>query len=321
MPHPYVARPIKSDGYAPLIYTETMITQPLKDVAAWVAYFDQADIPVLARTQRELVRFKQNEDNLNGRELADAIMHDPLMTLKVLRYLHFHHSKRQAMEITTIARALIMLGTTPFFRHFARLPTVETTLKNHPEALSSVMHSMSRARHAALYAQDWAVLRSDIESDEVVLAALLRDLAEILMGCFAPALMATIRDKMRADPALRSADAQNQVLGFRGLELQLALAEHWHLPKLLQLLMDEKHAQQPRAKNVSLACRLARHSANNWFDAGLPDDYTDIGAFLNLSEEDLHQRIQRITLQAAKSWAWYGVAPAAAWLPLLPARK
>jgi HD-like signal output (HDOD) protein len=295
-----------------------MITQPLKDVAAWVEYFDQADIPVLARTQHELVRFKQNEDNLNGRELADAIMHDPLMTLKVLRYLHFHHSKRQAMEITTIARALIMLGTTPFFRHFARLPTVETTLKNQPEALSNVMRGMSRARHAALYAQDWAVLRNDIESDEVVIAALLRDLTEILMGCFAPQLMTNIRDLMHADPTLRSADAQTQVLGFRGLELQLALAEHWHLPKLLQLLMDEEHAQVPRAKNVSLACRLARHSANNWFDAGLPDDYLDIGAFLNLSDEDLHQRIQRITLQAAKSWTWFSVAPTAAWLPLLP---
>lgn len=295
-----------------------MITQPLKDVAAWVAYFDQADIPVLARTQAELVRFKANEDDLNGRELADAIMHDPLMTLKVLRYLHTHHSKRQAMEITTIAHAVMMLGTTPFFRYFARLPTIETALKDHPQALNNVMRGMSRARHAALYAQDWALLRNDIESDEVVLAALLRDLAEILMGCFAPRLMLEIRDLMRANPGLRSAEAQQRVLGFRGLELQLALAERWHLPKLLQALMDEGHAKQPRAKNVSLACRLARHSANNWFDAGLPDDYADIAAFLNLREEDVRQRIQRIALQAAGSWTWYGVAPAAAWLPLLP---
>jgi len=295
-----------------------MITHPLKDVAAWVAYFDQADIPVLTRTETELVRFKDNEDNLNGRELADAIMHDPLMTLKVLRYLHTHRSKRQSMEITTIAHALMMLGTTPFFRHFARLPTIESTLKNHPDALLGVMRSMSRARHAALYAQDWAMLRHDMESDEVTIATLLRDLAEILMWCFAPEPMLKIRALMHANPRLRSADVQKHVLGFRGQELQLALAEHWHLPKLLQQLMGEEHADQPRSKNVSLACRLARHSANNWFDAGLPDDYKEIGQFLNLREEEVYERIQRITLQAAKSWTWYGVAPAAAWLPLLP---
>ena len=296
-----------------------MITRPLKDVAAWVEQFDHADIPVLSRTQRELVQFKNNEDNLNGRELADAIMHDPLMTLKVLRYLHTHHSKRQSMEIATIAKALMMLGTSPFFRQFTRLPTVENGLQKYPIALDGAMRAMSRARHAALYAQDWAVVRHDIESDEVVIAALLRDLAEILMWCFAPEPMLKIRALMQANPRLRSADVQKHVLGFRGQELQLALAERWHLPKLLQLLMDEAHANQPRAKNVALACRLARHSANNWFDAALPDDYTEIGQLLNLPEGEVHERIQRIALQAAKSWTWYGVAPAATWLPLLPA--
>lgn len=298
-----------------------MITHPLKDVAAWVAYFDQADIPVLTRTERELIAFKQNEDNLNGREMADAILHDPLMTLKVLRYLHDHHSKRQSMEITTIARALMMLGTTPFFRHFARLPTVETTLKPYPDALSRLMRNMSLARHTALYAQDWAVWRNDIEVDEITLAALLRNLSEILLCCFAPQLMLEIRAAMQADPGLRSAEAQKRVLGFPGLDLQMALAEHWHLPKLLQLLMDESNAQNPRTKNVQLAARLARHSANGWYDAGLPDDYREVGQLLKLSEEETWEHIRRITLQAAKSWTWYGVAPTAALLPLLPAQR
>ena len=295
-----------------------MITHPLSSVAAWVEYFDHADIPVLSRTQYELAGFKQNEDNLNGREIADAVLHDPLMTLKVLRYLHDHHSKRQSMEITTMAHALMMLGTTPFFRHFARLPTVETRLQTYPDALARLMRNMSHARHAALYAQDWAIARNDIEVDEVILAALLRNLAEILLCCFAPELMLAIRDLMRADPQLRSADAQQRVLGFKGLELQRALAEHWHLPKLLQLLMAENNVENPRTKNVALAYRLARHSANHWFDAGLPDDYQEIAQLIKLPEQETWQRIQRVTLLAAKSWSWYGVAPAATWLPLLP---
>ena len=295
-----------------------MITQPLKDIAAWIAYFDQADIPVLTRTEAELIRLKRDEDSLNGRELADVIMHDPLMTVKVLRYLQNHHSKRQAMEISTIARALMMVGTTPFFRQFARLPTVESTLRQHPEALQGVMRSMSRARHAALYAHDWAMLRHDIESDEVMLAALLRDLSEILMNCFAPELMRAIHSLLQAQPGLRSAEAQERVLGFRGLDLQIALAEHWHLPQLLQHLMQAQNADLARAKNVSLACALARHSANTWADPALPDDYKGVSDLLNIDEEEVQQRVQRITLQAAREWTWYHVRPPAAALLFLP---
>lgn len=295
-----------------------MIERPLKDVAAWVQYFDQVDIPVLQRTVDELARFKEIEDDLNGRELADAIMHDPLMTLKVLRYLHHHHSRRQAQEITTISHALMMLGTTPFFKHFSGLTVIEDALKDHQAGLTGVRRTMSRARHAALYAQDWAMLRHDIESDEVTIAALLRDLGEMLMWCFAPRLMMTVRALMQHDKGMRSADAQKKVFGFRGLELQLALVRDWHLPRLLQDLMDEDHAKQARAKNVSLAVSLARHSANGWYDAALPDDYAGIAHFLNMSEEATRERILRTTLQAAGSWRWYGVPPAAAWLPMLP---
>lgn len=295
-----------------------MIDHPLKDVAAWMVYFDQVEVPVLRRTVEALARFKEMEDDLNGRELADAIMHDPLMTLKVLRYLQHHHSRRQAQEITTISHALMMLGTTPFFKHFSNMPVIEDVLKDHTAALTGLRRTMSRARHAALYAQDWAVLRHDIESDEVVIAALLRDISEMLMWCFAPRLIMTVRALMQHDKTMRSADAQKKVFGFRGLDLQLAMVQAWHLPQLLRELMDEDHADKPRAKNVSLAVRLGRHSANGWQDAGLPDDYRDIAHFLNLGEEAAHERILHTTLQAAKSWTWYGVAPAAAWLPMLP---
>lgn len=296
-----------------------MITQPLKSIAAWVEHFDQAEIPVLKRTEVEIVRLKRDEDNLNGRDLADVVMHDPLMTLKVLRYLETHHSKRQAMDVTTISGALMMLGTTPFFRHFARLPVVETSLKNHPLAIAGLMQSMSRARHAALFAQDWAMLRHDIASDEVVIAALLRDLAEMLMWCFAPEPMLKIRALMQANRKLRSADVQKHVLGFLGLELQLALCEHWRLPKLLLDMMDESHADHPRAKTVALASRLARHLSNGWDDAALPDDYQAVAEFLRMDEQETHERILHSVLIAARGWTWYGVPPLAASLPLLPA--
>ena len=175
---------------------------------------------------------------------------------------------------------------------------------------------MSRARHAALYALDWSVQRNDIDTDEVVIAALLRDMTEMLLWCFAPQPMLTINEHKRRDPALRSAAVQREVLGFRLIELQLALASTWHLPKLLLSLMDEGHAGKPRTRCVALAVALARHSSKGWFDAALPDDYAGVAELLQIPPELAWQRIRHTALEAARGWDWYGVPPAAAWLPL-----
>ena len=43
--------------------------------------------------------------------------------------------------------------------------------------------------------------------------------------------------------------------------------------------------------NVSLAVRLARHSAHGWDDPALPDDYVAIGRLLNITPEAVRQRL------------------------------
>lgn len=292
-----------------------MITRQL-GMNAWGVYLDQAQLPVLRRTVTELVRLQEKEDDLNGRELAAVILHDPIMTVKVLRYLESHRGRSQITDITTIDRAIMMIGTTPFFKQFADQPVIEESLADYPLALDGMMHVMSRARHAAMYALDWSVLRHDVDTDEVVVAALLRDLAEMLLWCFAPGQMLEIRDRMQRDPKLRSAATQQEVLSFRILELQITLASTWHLPKLLLSLMDESHAELARTKCVALAVALARHSANGWSDAALPDDFAAIQDFLKISPDEVWERIRHTALQVAQGWEWYGVHPAAACLPM-----
>lgn len=292
-----------------------MITRQL-GLNAWVSYLDQALLPVLRRTLTEIVQFKEKEDDLNGRELSAVILHDPIMTVKVLRYLESHRGRSQITDITTIDRALMMIGTTPFFKQFTEQPLIEENLADFPDAMEGMMQVMSRARHAAMYALDWSVLRHDVDTDEVVIAALLRDLAEMLLWCFAPGQMLEIRDRMRHDPTLRSAAVQQEVLSFRIIELQIALASTWHLPKLLLSLMDESHAELPRTKCVALAVALARHSANGWSDAALPDDFAAIRDFLKISPDEVWERVRHTALQTAKGWEWYGVPPAAAWIPM-----
>jgi hypothetical protein len=58
----------------------------------------------------------------------------------------------------------------------------------------------------------------------------------------------------------------------------------WSLPELLIRITDDRHARHPSVQNVMLAIRVARHSADGWDNAALPDDVTAVAQLLNLSE-------------------------------------
>jgi HD-like signal output (HDOD) protein len=154
-----------------------------------------------------------------------------------------------------------------------------------------VLKVVHRARRAAQWARDWAIVRHDLDVDEITLAALLHDMAEMLMWCFAPRLAITARDSQIANRHRRSADIQAEVYGIPLYQLKMGLAEAWRLPQLLTQLMDNKNAENPRVRNVKLAVDLARHSANGWNDAALPDDFKGIRELLRINQQNLVRRL------------------------------
>lgn len=268
-----------------------MLNHPLQDLESWVLYFSSAEMPILRHTARRLEEARQNIDRVSGRDVARIVLQDPLMAVRVLAYIQTFRGKHLRSDITTIASAVMMLGIEPFFSKFENPVTIEADLKDEPQALLGLMQVIRRAQRASDYAHEWALIRHDINEEEVMLAALLHDLAEILLWCFAPKLAIEIRNRQQADKTLRSAVAQEQVLGIKLVDLQLALCNSWHLPELLKTLMDDAHAEQPRVRNVTLAVNLARHSVVGWEDAALPDDFEAIEKLLHISHETLMSRL------------------------------
>jgi len=268
-----------------------MLTYPLQDLESWVLFFSGADLPVLRNTVRQVDALRADIDRVNGRDISRVVLQDPLMTVKVLAYIQPFSGKTLRSDITTIGSAVMMIGIEPFFEKFKDLVTIEQMLKSEPQAMLGTLQLIRRVQRAAHYAHQWALWRQDLNVEEVTIATLLHDLAEILLWCFAPALATTIRDRQRADRALRSATVQQEVLGIRLIDLQLALCHAWHLPSLLANLIDPEHAEHPRIRNVQLAVALARHSANGWNDAALPDDFAAIGRLLNLNRDALIDRL------------------------------
>lgn len=287
----------------------------LQTIEQWVAMLREAELPVLGRTVSELARLQADEALATPQRVAVTVLHDPFMTVKVLQYLQHHRNLRRSADITTIAHALMMLGMSPFFEHFSVQPAIEDRLAADAASLCGVRQVMSRARHAALYARDWARLRHDVDPEEVMVAALLHDMAEMLLWCYAPQMALEIVARQRHDRSLRSERAQREVIGFRLIDLQLAMVKAWQLPELLQVLIDDDHARNPRATNVALAAAVARHSAHGWDDPALPDDFEGIGRLLNISDHAARDRVIGLAVEAIDEESWYGVPAAARQLP------
>ena len=268
-----------------------MPNQPLQSLESWVNFFSKAEMPVLRKTLRQLEEARSKMDRINGRDIAAIVLQDPLMSIRVLAYIQPFISKRLHSDITNIGNAIMMQGIEPFFKNIGEPPTIEAMLKNEPQALLGVLQVIRRSQRASRYAHLWAIERYEINVEEVTLAALLHDIAEILIWCFSPKQAVTIRARLLADKTLRSMNVQKEVLGFYLYELKQGLCSVMHLPELIMTLMDQNNAELPRVLNVLLAVNLARHSADGWENAALPDDFTAIQKLLRIDRETLLKRL------------------------------
>lgn len=268
-----------------------MIDFPFPGANAWVEHFKEVELPILRLTASRLEELRETAEVINTRTLANIIMHDPMMTLRVFRFMKENRSKSQNAEITTIERALVMIGTMKFFDSCQNLPIIEHQLKGYPKAMLGLLKVISRSRQASLWARDWALLRQNTRFEEIALAALLHDFVEVLMYCVAPTLAINARERLTANPGLRTRAVQEEIFGAALPEIMRELIELWGLPELLMSLLDPADAEALNVRNVNLALDLARHTANGWNDAALPDDFRAVEELLHIGHSHLLERV------------------------------
>jgi HD-like signal output (HDOD) protein len=272
--------------------TAAFITQPPADIAAWAALFDPATLPVLAETAEALEALRINEDDADAHLLSETFCTDPLMTLKLLAHVSRLRRTRDAdsrSDVETMTAALVMLGIGPFFRAFSPQTAVEDLLADNPEALAGFRAVLRRSHRAANFAAAFAVHRWDHDVAVIHEAALLHDFAELLLWVRAPALAGAIARRQQADPSLRSATVQRELLNVELADLQHALMSAWGLPELLVRISDDRHADSDQVRSVLLALRVARHSAQGWDNPALPDDVRDVASLLKLGHGPAEQ--------------------------------
>jgi len=280
------------------------VTQPLTGITAWVQALAGMELPVLANGKLALGKLGLDADE-SPQAIADMVLHDPLFTVNVLRYVQEHRGRRRSTDITTVTHAVMMLGVSPFHEKFQAQAAVEDTLSGCAGALDGLYTVIRRARFAALCARDWARLRKDIDPEEVMVAALLHDLAEMLLWCHAPMQTGSVAGNAASGPD----SPQPAMPGFPLPELQAGLIRAWQLPELLRMLPDPQYSGNSRVLNVRHAVAVASHYDPELDTAVLKSDFSKVGAWLGIAPDEVRQHVLYVaTSVAGDMQPWCGPA-------------
>lgn len=280
----------------------------------WVAILDQVDLPILQGTRESLESLERAGSDVSGAKVAGIVLPDPMLVLRTMRMANSGRGSRFAQPVLTVEHAVMMIGLSASFGRMLAASTVEAVLA--PDVRAGLFGVAARASHAAFQARDWAFRRLDMNAEEVYTAALLQELAAMLLWVSAPeqmqALMGLYRRKAREE-------AEREVFGCTLDSLSLELARAWSLPPLIAA------AQQPhecdthvRPRLVSLARRLARNAESGWYEEALQEDIAGVADALKSSLDETVARAHRVAAEVARVRVFTGASPAACWLPLLP---
>lgn len=270
-----------------------LLTHP-DHCAHWVQTLGTVQIPVLRSTRDAIAAWQQVPDRADANSLANTVLNDPLMTLRVLACVQQRLGSRLRTPVETVTAGIVMLGIEPFFTHLGDSPVLEDRLASQPQALAGALQAIERSHRAARLAAAFAIQRQDEDAEVLHQAALLDNFAGLLLWCEAPALALDIARRQQADASLRSADVQRAVLGVELTTLEHALMAQWGLPDFMRSMTDPGQSARPGPRCVMLAVRIARHSQGGWDNAALPDDYAELGQLLNISSGAAGQLVREV---------------------------
>lgn len=270
-----------------------LLTHP-DPLARWAQVLGTVQIPVLRSTRDAIAAWQQRPDRADANSLAHTVLHDPLMTLRVLACVQQRLGSRLRTPVETVTAGIVLLGIEPFFTHLGNPPVLEDRLHSEPDALAGALQAIERSHRAARLAAAFAIQRQDEDAEVLHQAALLDNFAGLLLWCEAPAQALAIARRQQADATLRSSDAQRAVLGVELATLEHTLMAQWGLPDFMRRMTDPGQSVRPGPRCVMLAVRIARHSQAGWDNAALPDDYAELGQLLNVSSAAAAQLVQEV---------------------------
>lgn len=286
-------------------------TDPQSTLEHWHRELAEHQMPVFAHTARAILGCATDEAT-SATELSRLILQDVSMTARVLRMANSSYFNPGGGKVTTVSRAIVLLGFDVARDICLSISLIDTFLRGPHRGV--VVAEMAQSFHAAMQARSLAELGGQKEPEEVFIATLLYRLGILAFWCFAGSIddAAAARLRKAVVPGADSEEVEGEVLGFRLRDLTGLLNQSWGLSPLLSYALDARATPSARVRTIGLGHRIARVLREGQDEGALARVMAEAERALDLPACLLRERALASARRAADIIAVLGAPEAAA---------
>lgn len=269
----------------------------------WRARLNASGLPVFARTVRDISHIA-NSEATSASDLSQVIGQDAAMAVRILQIANSSLFNLQNRSVETISEAVVLVGFNAVRELAISVSVIEELLKGDQHGQLGAI--MARAFHAAAQAKFLAERQSVSGTEEVFVAALLKQVGE--MAFWARAERDAERLEAQLQQGVPAAKAQRSILGFELADLGRLLAEDWSLGSLVTEVLDGRHDDVPNVASVSQGHHVAEVlETHDWESPAVSSLVGSVAEQLGMKAEEVQQALHDNLENAAEMVEHFGI--------------
>jgi HD-like signal output (HDOD) protein len=225
----------------------------------WARMSERGDFPMLSQALRSAVS-AMNDNDLDFTALVQVVLSDVGLTQKVLRLANSAMYIAFGGNITTVTRALMVLGMDAVGHLVVGLKLVDHFHQSAPRRIDAKLE-LNRTLLSGEVARQLTEHKDLRSAEEAVVCTLMRQIGKLLVAFYLESEWDQLRRKA-AEENISDALACAELLGVTFDEIGLEAADRWRLPETIREGMRATDPNAPVDENVPKHVRWLRAISN-----------------------------------------------------------
>ena len=273
-----------------------------RGLKAWGSRISGMELPALSSILKDLNRIT-DDTNSDADQLADVILKDASLTSQVLRVANSVQYNPAAHSITTISRAVVLIGYSEIKHISLSVMVIDTLLGKNPN--SELLEVIARSFHAAVQAKNMAAKLEPEQREEIFIAALLHHLGEMaFLGCGGDQVDDYLAKMDQAPQEQQSICLDVLGVGFNTITKELA--REWDLGGLLVETLEKPKNPSRKVAAVNLGESISKAVRFGWESKEMKQVLQDVVKFTGLELDKVEELVLSGADEASTVASTYG---------------